>query len=249
MTVGYNLKTLRLRLNLTLRQVEQATLIIANAKNDRRFLVSDGWLNLLEKSRSGPNIYKLFSLSVVYNVPLTTILKLYGIDVAETDKFKALVHQAETQLLPSEMVDDPLAGVVVRDPDSGVLTTSLSIGLEFPIGERKDRHSKLITYGYIGLKDFTMYPLIRAGAIVRIDRSQTRVTSNRVANEFDRPIYFVELRGSYACGWCEINGNELTIVPHQLSPAAVRHLTYPREAQIIGRVVSFDTVCINLEPH
>jgi transcriptional regulator with XRE-family HTH domain len=246
MPVGHNLKALRRRLDLTLRKVEQATITIANAKSDRRFVVSDGWLTRLEKSQSGPNIYKLFSLSVVYNVPLTTILKLYGIDIAETDKFKALVNQAETQLLTSEMLDDPLATAMVQDSNSGLLSGSLSIRLEFPLGERKDRDPKSILYGYIGLKDFTMYPLIRPGAIVRIDHRQTRVTSKRVANEYERAIYFIELRGGYACGWCDLNNNELTILAHPLSPAPARHFSYPQEAEIIGRVVGFDTICVDL---
>ena len=246
MSAGRNLRTLRRRLKLTLRKVEQATISIANVKNDRRFVVSDGWLARLEKGVADPTIYKLFSLSVIYNFPLTRLLKLYGIDLDDTDKFKALVHQGETQLLGLGIVNEAVPEVLDQARDTNVSLETGGIRLDVPLGERDDRTLSSISYGYIGLRDFTLYPLIRPGAIVRIDRRQTRLTSIRVHNEYDRPIYFIELRGAYACGWCEIHGSELMIVPHYLSPAMVRHFVYPKEAEIVGRVISFDTICVDL---
>ena len=62
--------------------------------------------------------------------------------------------------------------------------------------------------GYIGLEDYTLYPLIRPGSFVEIDERQSRVKPGNWQNEFDRPIYFVELRNGYACSWCELNGSQ-----------------------------------------
>ena len=56
------------------------------------------------------------------------------------------------------------------------------------------------------------------------------------------------LREAYACGWCELQGNQLLIIPHPSSPASVRRFTYPREAEIVGRVVSYSTNCVDLGP-
>ncbi|HEY0725621.1 MAG TPA: hypothetical protein VGD41_16800, partial [Pyrinomonadaceae bacterium] len=44
-------------------------------------------------------------------------------------------------------------------------------------------------------------------------------------------------------------GSELLIIPHHSSPANVRRFTYPREAEIVGRVISYSTPCVDLEPH
>ena len=48
---------------------------------------------------------------------------------------------------------------------------------------------------------------------------------------------FTELRGEYVCSWCEMNGGYLSAVPHPTSKCEVRRFSYPREAEIVGRVV------------
>lgn len=40
----------------------------------------------------------------------------------------------------------------------------------------------------------------------------------------------------YACSWCELKRNQLTLVPHPLSRSRLRHFAYMQEAEIIGRV-------------
>ena len=54
--------------------------------------------------------------------------------------------------------------------------------------------------------------------------------------QFDRPIYFVELRDGYACSWCELEGRQLRLIPHPCSPCVTRCLPFPDEAEIAGRV-------------
>ncbi len=92
--------------------------------------------------------------------------------------------------------------------------------------------------GYIGLEDFTLYPLIRPGSFVEIDARQNKVKSGTWQNEFERPIYFVELRSAYVCGWCELDGNQLILIPCPQSRGQVRQVRYPTEADIVGRVTA-----------
>ncbi len=68
------------------------------------------------------------------------------------------------------------------------------------------------------MHDYTLYPLLRPGSFVQIDPRMRRIQPSRWRTEFDRPIYFLELRNGYACGWCEVQGNELALLPHPLSP-------------------------------
>lgn len=49
---------------------------------------------------------------------------------------------------------------------------------------------------------------------------------------------FTELRGGYACGWCELKKEILTVLPHPNSGAESRHFRYPHEAEIVGRVTA-----------
>ena len=82
-----------------------------------------------------------------------------------------------------------------------------------------------------------MYPLVRPGSFVLIDETLRYVQAGHWRTEYDRPIYFIELRTGYACGWCEINGNELTLTPHPLSGRP--HRRFPlMEAEVIGQVTA-----------
>jgi hypothetical protein len=48
---------------------------------------------------------------------------------------------------------------------------------------------------------------------------------------------FAELRGEYICSWCEMRDGYLSAVPHPKSKCEVRRFAYPREADIVGRVI------------
>src|SRR5260370_14723454 len=92
-------------------------------------------------------------------------------------------------------------------------------------------------YGYVGLRDHTMDPLVPPGSFVQIDNQVHEVLGHSSwRTELDRPIYFVKIPGGYACSWCELKRNQLTLVPHPLSRNRLRHSAYTREAEIIGRV-------------
>jgi hypothetical protein len=49
--------------------------------------------------------------------------------------------------------------------------------------------------------------------------------------------YFAELRGEYICSWCEMRDGYLSAVPHPKSKCEVRRFAFPREADIVGRVI------------
>ena len=70
------------------------------------------------------------------------------------------------------------------------------------------------------MTDFTMYPMIRPGALLKIDTNQNKLSTAAWRNEYERPMFFIELRGAYACGWCELQGNQLLIIPHSEEAAA-----------------------------
>ena len=83
-----------------------------------------------------------------------------------------------------------------------------------------------------------MDPILRPGSFVQIDTQLNRVQPSAWRTEFDRPIYFVELREGYACSWCEVGESQLTLLPHPLSACAVRRYAYPDDAEIIGQVAA-----------
>lgn len=236
MPAGQKLKTLRHKRNITVREVEQASRRIAGVKGDKRFCISNGWLAQLENSASEPNIQKFFSLSVIYRVNFLDLLRLYDVDVDEKQQYEPVADPYVTQL-------------IAHKPGGNELFTSTD-QLEtvlMPNGKVDRNSTPHIAYGHLGLTDFTMHPMIRPGALLRIDTSQNKLMSGAWHNEYERPIFFIELRGAYACGWCELQGNQLLIIPHPSSRTSVRRFTYPREAEIVGRVVGYDTGCVDRE--
>ena len=98
-------------------------------------------------------------------------------------------------------------------------------------------------YGYIGMDDYTLHPVIRPGAFVRIDPRQKKIPSVNWHSD-DRPIFFIELRERYVCTWCEMHDGRLILIPTQQSKRRSQQVRYPAEATIIGRVtgVSMDLV-------
>lgn len=237
MPAGQMLKSLRNRRNITVREVEQASRRIADVKGDKQFYISNGWLARLENGDSEPGMCKLFSLSVIYHANLLDLLRLFNIDVDEKEKYEPVADPYRTQLIPhhgnghgsSELSFDPS-----------------STGLNITRSPNSHDHPQNIITGHLGLTDFTMYPMIRPGALLKIDTRQTRLLTSTWRNEYERPIYFIELRGGFACGWCELQGNLLLIIPHPSPFASVRRFNYPREAEIVGRVISYSTNCIDV---
>ena len=110
------------------------------------------------------------------------------------------------------------------------------MGRGFPIALIQKLDVRHCQYGYVGIEDYTMYPLLRPGSFVQIDNHPNRTGAAEWRTEFDRPIYFIELRDTYACSWCEMRGSQITLVPHPLSGCTIRQFAYPSEAEIIGQV-------------
>src|SRR6185312_8218690 len=78
-----------------------------------------------------------------------------------------------------------------------------------------DRGEEL--YGYIGVQDKTLSPIVRPGSFVQINPKEKAILSLPWCDEHDRPIYFFELRDSYVCSWCELHDNDLILVPSRES--------------------------------
>src|ERR1035438_10466440 len=88
--------------------------------------------------------------------------------------------------------------------------------LNFLVGQ-DIRHYR---YGLIGLEDWSMSPVIQPGAIVLIDQNRRRITQGGWTSQHNRPIYFLEHRDGYRCGWCALAEGRLIVLPHPASQQA-----------------------------
>jgi len=244
MSPGKKLKELRARLGITVREVEEQSQKIAEAQGNPEFFVSNNWLTRLENTNSVPSIHKLFSLSAVYRVRVSDLLPMFGIDQSLLEKYQIETPPQHTHLINLEETDAArTVNFPVRfDPgfrveETNLLSRMVQVWGEVPISLIRQLDIRRGQYGYIGLEDFTMYPLLRPGSFVLIDENLRDIHASRWRTEFDRPIYFIELRTGYACCWCETRGDELLLIPHPLSSRTHRHFPQ-QEAEIIGQVTA-----------
>jgi transcriptional regulator with XRE-family HTH domain len=82
LSAGLNLRGLRERLGLTMREVESASFRIAERHGNDEFAVGPSRLSDIETKGLVPSIYRLYSLSIVYRCDLREILAWYGVDLS-----------------------------------------------------------------------------------------------------------------------------------------------------------------------
>jgi transcriptional regulator with XRE-family HTH domain len=237
------LKDLRTRLRITTRDVAEFSQRVAESEGNPEFQISNAWLTQIENSDSVPSIFKLYTLSSIYRIKFTDLLLLYGVDLQRLTLHQLASPLPHTHLTTLEVYDsERTISFPVRfdrsfDLDStNLISRMVEVWGEVPIAlvQQLDiRHSQ---YGYIGLQDLMLYPLLRPGSFVQIDPRVRKMQPQRWRTEFDRPIYFVELRDGYACSWCDLQDGHLLLLPHPLSPCGVRRLSYGTEAEIVGQV-------------
>jgi transcriptional regulator with XRE-family HTH domain len=239
------LKDIRFRLGITTRQVADLSQKIAEAESNPEFHISNAWLTQIENSDSVPSIFKLYSLSSIYHVKFTDLLLIYGVDLQSLPRHQLAAPLPNTHLTNLEIPDPqrsthfPIRFDRSFDLDNtSLLSRLVELWGEVPIALIQQLDIRHGLYGYIGLQDLTLHPLLRRGSFVRIDPGVRRVQPMRWHTEFDRPIYFVELRDGYACSWCEIQDGHLLLLPHPLSPSPVRRFALGSDAEIVGQVTA-----------
>lgn len=239
---GKRLKQLRVRLGLSTRDVELRSKRIAQERRSQEFYLSHSWVIDIESGEFQPSWFKLYCLACVYGCPFTEILSYFEMPLWTSEPGQNAGFP-KTHLLASGFTTDTSTielPVEVKPPSelerTNLLAHMVETWQQVPVGLLKHLDLRKSMYGYIGLKDFTLYPLIRPGSLVQIDTTQRKVSPEKWRTEFERPIYFVELHGGYLCSWCQLDRGQLMVIPHPYSLQNVRRFDYPSQAEIVGRV-------------
>ena len=239
---GQKLRRVRERLNLRVRDVEQASLKIAEKYRNDEFAVLINRISEIENRGLVPTLYKLYSLCAIYRLDLQEVLEWYGISLASLPADATLAEVMRTHLVgfPSNVNGEATLPLSL-DPGIDVRrTTYLSRAIQrwgkLPLMLLDALDLKAHRYAFIGTDDWFMYPLLQPGSLLLIDESRRKVVNSGWASEFDRPIYFCEHRQGYVCGWCSLNGNQLVLQPHPASTCEPEVYAYPSEIDVIGQV-------------
>ena len=238
---GRRLKAVRESLRLSTYDVQRLSQAIARKRNDPDYYISRTWVSDIESGKFRPKLFKLHSLSLIYRRDLDELMSFFGLDIHQSREDQGLVSLPNTCLVkppfdPHQTITIP---VELRDGVELARTNLLSQLFhhyaEIPIVMIKQMDWQHSLYGYIGTNDYTLYPLIRPGSFVQIDTHQTKVTSDGWRSEFDRPVYFVDLRDFYVCSWCEIDRGQLILIPSPQSGKQAKQVKYPGDADVLGR--------------
>jgi transcriptional regulator with XRE-family HTH domain len=241
---GADLRAIRRHLGISMRQVEKYSRQIAKAEGSAKFYISNAWLSQIEATGPVPSVQKLFSLSSIYRLNFVELLYLFGIDLERIGLHQLEIRLPNTHLAKLKVYNENRAPIFpvrfhagFRLEKTTLLSRIVKIWGEVPISVIRHLDIRHCEYGYVGLRDHTMDPLIPPGSFVQIDDQVREVLRHSPwRTEFDRPIYFVRIPSGYACSWCELKRNQLTLLPHPLSGCRLRHFVYGQEAKIIGRV-------------
>ncbi len=242
LSAGRRLREIREQIGLTLRDVEIASTSLSESRGIEDFIVNPSRLSDIETKGVIPSIYRLYVLSVIYRADFSEMLKLYGVDLNSAAADFAICNPRKTHKVELFSGNSTVQVPIKLDPAFDIRrSTNLgrmienwgSVPLQF-LGELSKRK---YSYGYIGMEDLTMYPLILPGAFLQIDEERSRVEEGPWRSEFERPIYFVETREGHVCCWCSVKRGEIVLQSHPLSPVAPRILKHPQEAEVLGQVV------------
>ena len=249
---GQKLKRIRERLGLRYRDVEEASLRIAEAHRNDEYEVALSRLSDIENKGTMPSIYKLYSLCAIYRLDLEDVLSWYGVNLAQLPADSQRVELPKTHLVsftPREQTE--VQAPMALDPGIDLSKTEFLSRLvqrwgKLPLAllNRTDLRNHL--YGLVGTQDWFMYPLIAPGSLLVIDDSRRRIASGGWSSEFERPIYFLEHREGYACAWCSLSDGRLVLQPHPASPCEPEFYAYPEEIEVIGQVTE---VAMTIDPN
>ncbi len=231
--IGGKLRATRLAWKLTLREVEERSLRLSQQWGNPAYRISASWLDRVERENRELSATKLIVLASIYSLSAEQLLELMPQATVSSAPLEDISVPNATLLaegplddharywLPDNFVtDEPPKSTALLSPTNGLPPTHYLRGI-------------------IGREDRTLEPMIRAGSIVLIDTRKRAIVGRRDwNNEFDRPIYFLDTRKGYICGFCELDKDAewLTVTPHALSFEQNRRWRYKKDIEVIGTV-------------
>jgi len=248
---GQKLKRARERLNLRYRDVEEASGKIAERHDNVEFAIALSRLADIENRGTVPSIYRLYSLCAIYRIDLREVLDWYMIDISQlpADSLLADVDRTHPIGFTAQEYGEVLVPLSL-DPGLDLRkTTFLSRTIQrwgkLPLMLLNALDLKDQRYAFVGTDDWSMYPLLQPGTFVLIDETRRKISPGGWTNEFERPIYFLEHRTGWACGWCSLLGDNLVLQPHPSSNCDPTVYRYQSEIEVLGQVVG---VAMRLDP-
>lgn len=220
--------------------VERITRNLAEMRGNPDFYVSHSTLADIENG-SVPSIHKLYSLAICLRVPLRELLLPFGIDPQEV--LRTQTESDSNALIQASATEPGFRFQLNFDMNYSNRETNL---LRLPADDLQSLPSFFrasidpvrYRYALIGSEDDAMSDLLPPKSLIEIDTAQNTVHVFPWRTLRERPLYLVWHTEGHTCCWCQVDGKELTILPHPVSQQPVRRFRMPSQASIVGRVIN-----------
>jgi transcriptional regulator with XRE-family HTH domain len=238
---GQKLKRVRERLRLKFRDVEEASARIAARHGNDEFIVALSRLADIENKGTMPSVYRLYSLCAIYRLDMTEVLGWYDVSLSTLPADADVIQQTRTHVIGFRPEEGEIQVPLALDPGLDLSRTVFLSRLiqrwgKLPLMLLNNLDLRNLRYGLIGTEDWFMYPVIPPGSLVVIDDTRRRIATSGWSAASDRPIYFLEHREGYLCGWCTLRDGQLIVQPHPASRCDPEMFAYPLDIEVIGQV-------------
>ncbi|HEU5404115.1 MAG TPA: helix-turn-helix transcriptional regulator [Terriglobales bacterium] len=235
-SIGLRLRRIRADWGLSLREVEERSLYLANESGDLTYQISASWLARIEREEHQLTASKLVALAAIYNLNYEQILgqRTHLKEAMRTSRH--LFEPNATVILDHSAQSEREISVLARGDEQNPVPEQTSI-LEQSNASLPGPYRLAI----LGRCDRSLDPMIKAGAILEVDPQKRAIMPRRAwSNEFDRPIYLLMSHEGYWSGWCELDRESrwLTLIPHPLSHARSQRWRINTEVEVVGRVIA-----------
>jgi len=241
MLPGLRLRQARERLGYTYRDVERISYELASRRSRPEFILHISRLADIENHSVVPGLHKLYALAVVYHLDPLDIFRWYGVPLEDCFADGTSFPPMRTHLAaPPVSLKVPVRFDPAFDPKRTEFLSRMVERwgrLDGALANGSRSHS----YGYVGLNDRRMSPLIRPGSLVLVDTSVRIIQDSDWSTEYDRPMYFVDVRDGYRCGWFHCEEAQLVMQPHPLSRCVPESWRWPEDAEVVGRIIGVVT--------
>ncbi len=240
---GQKLKRARERLNLRYRDVEELSQRIADRRGSDEFAIALSRLADIENKGTIPSIFRLYSLCAIYRLDLAEVLEWYAVPIGGLAADAAALQLERTHAVGFQgngqgEVQVPLA----LDPGLDFKKTTYLSRLiqrwgKVPLMLLDGLDLRNHRYAFVGSEDWSMHPLLPPGSLVVVDETKRKVANAGWINEFDRPIYFLEHREGWLCGWCTIAGSTVIVQGHPASATPPR-IFDTGQIEVVGQITA-----------
>ena len=235
---GERLRRVRERLGLTYRDVEDASQKLAERLNNPEYAVALSRLADIENKGTVPSIFRIYTLCAIYRLNYEDVLGWYGVsEKGVRSEWLNIALDATHQIPSSDTALMPRDAEFEIDPSrTSFFNYVVRNWGAAPVDMLRGVNLRRFRYGMIGLKDRSMCPILQPGALIVVDE-RARIASGGWNDELERPIYFLESREGFICGWCDLTLDRLIVLSHPSSQQKPRVYQYPSEAELIGQVI------------